>query len=288
MTGDAIISSKPTELNFGITNVKAYIAIILDLDELNYDQWFELFTIHCKTFGVYGHLTGTMKSSDPTNDNWEKRDNLVKLCLYGTIRKALVKRVLKKDLKACDIWKNLKDVFHVNKEAKAMQLDTKLRNLSLYHSILHQNRRHGGFASNMEAPVSNKSFVTYAINSLGNKFDQVASIIHHRGPFPTFDTARPMLLVEESLLNRDTTHHSLGSSSSSSVLIATSKGPTHALVSSKAVFGLTGLRVPLGFCDAPSGPRVEYGPDGMYITLLHAFNTMTLQEDGDVWWYMDT
>nr|GEX28524.1 hypothetical protein [Tanacetum cinerariifolium] len=156
MTGDATTSSEPTELNFGITNVKAFIAIILDLDELKYDQWFELFTIHCKTFGVYGHLTGTMKSSGPTNDNWEKRDNLVKQWFYETISKALVKLVLKKDLKACDIWKNLKDVLHDIKDARAMQLDTKL----------------------------------------------LASIIHHRGLFPTFNTARPMLLVEESIESR--------------------------------------------------------------------------------------
>ncbi|GKC52042.1 hypothetical protein Tco_1074787 [Tanacetum coccineum] len=171
MTGDAANSSKPTELNFGITNIKAYLQIILDLEELNYDQWCELFTIHCKTFGVYGHLTGTTKSNGPIDEEWEKHDNLVKLWLDRTISKALVKRVLKKDLKA-------------------------------YMAYL---------LANMEAPVSDKSLVTYAINVLGNKFAHVASIIRHRDPFPTFNTARSMLLVEESLLNRDTTHQSLGS-----------------------------------------------------------------------------
>ncbi|GJT81924.1 ribonuclease H-like domain-containing protein [Tanacetum coccineum] len=125
MTGDASNSnpSKATEINFGITNIKSYIPIILDLDELNYDQWSELFTIHCKTFGVYEYLTGTTTSTDPTDEEWEKRDNLVKLWIYGTISKALVKRVLKKNLKACDVWKNLKDVFHDNKDVRAMQLD---------------------------------------------------------------------------------------------------------------------------------------------------------------------
>ncbi|GJW10191.1 ribonuclease H-like domain-containing protein [Tanacetum coccineum] len=273
MTGDAANSSKPTELNFGITNIKAYIPIILDLEELNYDQWCELFTIHCKTFGVYGHLTGTMKSNGLTDEEWEKRDNLVKLWLYGTISTALVKCVLKKDLKACDIWKNLKDVLHDNKDARAMQLDTKLHMADLL--------------ANMEAPVSDKSLVTYTVNGLGNKFAHVASIIRHRDPFPTFDTARSMLLVEEILLNRDTTHQSLGSSSSPTVLIATTKapgllgpaphqpttrqahsvsvlpGPTRGLVSSEAAFGPTGPSIPSGFCYAPSGPRVEYGQDIM-------------------------
>lgn len=180
------------------------------MDELKYDQWCELFTIHCKTFSVYGHLTGTITSSGPTDEDWEKRDNLVKLWLYGTISKALVKRVLKKGLKACDIWKSLKDVFHDNKDTRAMQLDNELRNLSIGNLTVTQYftkiKDMADLLANMEAPVSDKSLVTYAVNGLGNKFAHVASIIRHRDPFPTFDTARSMLLVEESIQNRDTTH----------------------------------------------------------------------------------
>ncbi|GKB95260.1 hybrid signal transduction histidine kinase M [Tanacetum coccineum] len=228
MTGDASNSnpSKATEINFGITNIKAYIPIILDLDELNYDQWSELFTVH------YGYLTGTTTSTDP-DEEWEKRDNLVKLWIYGTISKALVKRVLKKNLKACDVWKNLKDVFHDNKDARAMQLDNDLRNLSIGNLSVTQYftkiKDMADLLANIEALVSDKSLVTYVVNSLGNKFAHVASIIRNRDPFPTFDTARSMLLVEESILNRETSANSLSSSSSPSVLVATKKGNSQEL-----------------------------------------------------------
>ncbi|GJW86461.1 hybrid signal transduction histidine kinase M [Tanacetum coccineum] len=229
MTGDASPSNPPkaTKINFSITNIKAYIPIILDLDELNYDQWSELFAIHCKTFGVYGYLTDTTKSTDPTDEEWEKRDNLVKLWIYRTISKDLVKRVLKKNLKACDVWKNLKDVFHDNKDVRAMQLDNDFRNLSIGNLSITQYftkiKDMADLLANIEAPVSDKSPVTYAVNGLGNKFAHVASIIHHRDPFPTFDTARSMLLVEESILNRKTNANSLGSLSSPLVLVATTK-----------------------------------------------------------------
>nr|GEU52367.1 ribonuclease H-like domain-containing protein [Tanacetum cinerariifolium] len=83
--------------------------------------------------------------------------------------------------------------------------------------------------ADIEAPVSNKSLVTYAVNGLGNKFAYVARIIHHRDPFPAFDTARSMLLIEESTLNRETNANSLGSSSSPLILVATTEGNSQGL-----------------------------------------------------------
>ncbi|GKD93782.1 hybrid signal transduction histidine kinase M [Tanacetum coccineum] len=131
-------------------------------------------------------------------------------------------------MKACDVWKNLKDVFHDNKDARAMQLDNDLSNLSIgNHSITQYFTKIKDMAdllANIEPPLSEKNLVTYAVNGLVNKFAHVANIIRHRDPFPTFDTARSMLLVEESILNRETNANSLGSSSSPSVLVVTTKG----------------------------------------------------------------
>ncbi|PWA72969.1 oxoglutarate/iron-dependent dioxygenase [Artemisia annua] len=60
--------------------------------------------------------------------------------------------------------------------------------------------------ANIEALLSDKSLVTYIVNRLGNKFAHIASIIRHH--FPTFDTTRSMLLVEESIVNRETSSSS--------------------------------------------------------------------------------
>lgn len=53
-----------TEKAFGVTHIKSYIPIILDMQKMNYDAWHELVETHCLTFGVSGHLDGT---SLPTN-----------------------------------------------------------------------------------------------------------------------------------------------------------------------------------------------------------------------------
>ncbi|GJU82591.1 ribonuclease H-like domain-containing protein [Tanacetum coccineum] len=63
---------------------------------------------------------------------------------------------------------------------------------------------------------------------------------------------------------------------------------TQPTFTSATAFGPTGLPILTGFCYAPFGPRVEYGPEVMYTTLPLAFSTMNLQEGGDAGWYMDT
>ncbi|GJT00124.1 putative ribonuclease H-like domain-containing protein, partial [Tanacetum coccineum] len=139
-----------------------------------------------------------------------------------------MKRVLKKNLKACDVCKNLKDVFHDNKDVKAMHLDNDLRNLSIGNLSITRYFTNikdvSDLLANVEAPVSDKSLVTYVINGFGNKLDHVASIIRHRNTFPAFETARSMLFVKDSILNREIDANSLGSSSSPLVLLVTMEG----------------------------------------------------------------
>ncbi|XP_071714301.1 uncharacterized protein [Rutidosis leptorrhynchoides] len=45
--------------NFGVSNIRTFVPLNLDLEELNYDSWRELFEIHCLTFDLSGHLDGT-------------------------------------------------------------------------------------------------------------------------------------------------------------------------------------------------------------------------------------
>ncbi|GKC53953.1 hypothetical protein Tco_1076698 [Tanacetum coccineum] len=129
MAGDDINSPKPHTPNknpFGITNIKTYIPLVLDLNKLNYDSWSEPFTLHCNSFGVLNIIKGTSSSEEQATEEWGKLDSLVKLWIFGTISKPLLQRVLKKNVSTHDVWKSLKEVFHDNKTARAMQLDPKL------------------------------------------------------------------------------------------------------------------------------------------------------------------
>ncbi|PWA85264.1 hypothetical protein CTI12_AA151680 [Artemisia annua] len=228
MAGDDNTPPKPhtpNEKPFGITNIKTYIPLVLDLNELNYDSWSELFTLYCNSFGVLNIIEGTSSSDDRATEEWSKLDSLVKLWIFGTISKPLLQRVLKKKVTAHDVWKNLKAIFHDNKTARAMQLDTELRTIELgslsITDYCHKISRMADLLANIDSPVDEKNLVTYAINGLSDKYEGVAGIIRHRDPPPTFAQTQSMLLLEESRLARKSNRQSARDSSMSSVFIAT-------------------------------------------------------------------
>nr|GEY41674.1 ribonuclease H-like domain-containing protein [Tanacetum cinerariifolium] len=76
---------------------------------------------------------------------------------------------------------------------------------------------------NLDCEVSGKNMVIFAVNGLDSCFTTLAEIIHHREPFPTFETVRNMLLLKESSFNDDFTSTTFESSSSSlTILMASS------------------------------------------------------------------
>ncbi|PWA74910.1 hypothetical protein CTI12_AA231450 [Artemisia annua] len=72
------------EKAFGVTNIKTHVPLIMDLDQLNYDAWSELFTTYCYSFGVLGFLDGTIVYTSNDANDWKKLDSLVKKIKVST------------------------------------------------------------------------------------------------------------------------------------------------------------------------------------------------------------
>ncbi|GJR77555.1 hybrid signal transduction histidine kinase M [Tanacetum coccineum] len=276
---------------------------------LDLDSWSELFSLHYKSFGVLHFIDGTSSSTNQTNDEWGKLDSLVKLWIFGTISRPILQRVLKKNMSAHDVWTMLKDVFHDNKSAKAMQLDNDLCNIKLKNLTIteyfHKINRLADLLANIDAPMDKKNLVVYAINGLGDKYEQVEGIIHHRETPPTFAQTQSMLLLEESHLARKSTHQSARDPTSSLphvLLAATSNNHKNSAgvplcrnfqrgsCSFSERYNPSGLPTyTTGPLYGTWGPHVVYDP---YVdqatTLPQAFNAMMVQDYGDSGWYMDT
>ena len=191
---------------YGVNNIKNHIPVILDNKELNNDAWRELFLTHCQSFDVDGHLNGTLL---PTNDNdqqWTKRDGLVKLWIYGTLSKDLFRIVFKTGGTAREIWTRIENYFRDNKEARAIRLDHELRTKTIGDQTIQDYcqdlKSISDLLANVDAPVSERTLVTYMVNGLSDKFANIINVIMHRQPFPTYDQARSMLVLEEERLNK--------------------------------------------------------------------------------------
>lgn len=202
------MAAAPAQLEraYGVTNIKHHIPVIFDLDDGNYDAWRELFLTHCQSFDASGHLDGTLLPTNANDVTWKKRDGLVKLWIYGTLSKDLFKSTFKTGGTSREIWLRLENFFRNNKEARAIQLDHKLHNTEIgalsIHSYCQELKSIADLLDNVDAAVSERTLVTYLLNRLNDKYDNINNVIMHRQPFPSFEEARSMLILEEERLGR--------------------------------------------------------------------------------------
>lgn len=70
---------KPTDKDrsYSLTNIKAQITVILDLEEMNYTQWKTFLEMHCITKKVDGYLHSTTLPKGKVDKTWLKKDTLV-------------------------------------------------------------------------------------------------------------------------------------------------------------------------------------------------------------------
>nr|KAJ0188089.1 hypothetical protein LSAT_V11C900493490 [Lactuca sativa] len=133
-------------------NIKHVVPFVLDLDQMNYDIWRELFEIHCIGYGVDDHLK-LQPQSPPAKKEKDKAtaesaealtkglrtDSIVKSWLYGTLSIPLLNMIFKKKATAFEVWENLEKVFRDNKASKIIQLDKDLQNISLGNLSITKN-----------------------------------------------------------------------------------------------------------------------------------------------------
>ncbi|PWA73498.1 hypothetical protein CTI12_AA260180 [Artemisia annua] len=202
MAGDdpIITNTTPTSTN---KIISFNMPIRLSLEKHNYTSWCSFLKIHLGSLGLKAHIEGSSTSS--TDPEWIKQDDLVK------------------------------DLFHDNKDARAITLDSDLRSIKLGNLTINayctKIRAMADQLAKLGEKVSDKNLVMYALNGLDARYKGIARLICHSQPLPTFENARNMLLLEESSLQESAVQGSNYDSSSSSptVLMATktdSKG-TH-------------------------------------------------------------
>ncbi|XP_023766232.1 uncharacterized protein LOC111914748 [Lactuca sativa] len=155
---------------YGITNIKAYVPMILDLNELNYDAWCKLFTTHCKAFGVHGILTSTTKPTSPTDVEWENLNNIVQMWLYSTMTQPLLNMILKPDSTTKSVCLSVEALFRDNKDARVIELDNEIRSLVIGDRTIadycQKLKSLSDLLANIDSPIPEKTLVTYMLNGL--------------------------------------------------------------------------------------------------------------------------
>ncbi|GKD55699.1 hybrid signal transduction histidine kinase M [Tanacetum coccineum] len=103
------------------------------------------------------------------------------------------------------LWDHMKDLFHDNKDDRAINLDNVLCSIKIGKMTINEYctkiKSIADRLKNFGCVVSEKSLVIYTVNGLDSRFATLVEIIRHRETLPTFDTKRNMLLLMESTIN---------------------------------------------------------------------------------------
>ncbi|GKD76194.1 hybrid signal transduction histidine kinase M [Tanacetum coccineum] len=201
------------------------VPIKLDLEKHNYNSWSSFSLIHLGSLGLKSHVETKTAS---TNPEWCQLDDLIKMWILGPLCDSLQEQVVTTLGNAKALWDHLKDLFHDNKDAQAINLDNELRSIKIGKMTVNEYctkiKSMANRLKNLDYQISEKNLVIYAVNGLDSHFATLVEIIRHREPLPTFETVRNMILLKESSFDdqdeASTTFES--SSSSPTILMATS------------------------------------------------------------------
>lgn len=180
MSGGTSDSPHPPHKAYGITNIKSYVPLILDINSHNYDTWSDLFTAHCIAYDVLNHIDATYDppKDPPTDPEWKKLDNMVKLWLFGSISQNLITTAYSPNATARKVWLNIFSLFNDNKETTAMQLESELRCITMgeltVHEYCNKIKRISDLLEGLGEKVKERHVVIHALNGLSGKYDGLA------------------------------------------------------------------------------------------------------------------
>lgn len=165
----SILSDKPSSK----INIMHALPLVLDLDQLKYDIWRELFEIHC--INLKGYVKGYRKEqwdiwkrwyiiqhfdhhlhpppqniteqvdkekdkatvkSAATKFTWTRTDSIFRSWMHGTFSNSLLRMIYKRQVGAYKVWESLEFFFHDNKSWKIIQLDSELCNITIGSSVV--------------------------------------------------------------------------------------------------------------------------------------------------------
>ncbi|KAK4378083.1 hypothetical protein RND71_004379 [Anisodus tanguticus] len=222
-----------------VSNIKNNIPIVLEMENVQYATWTELFKVHAHSHRVLHHIISSAtckekddsipRPSDVSDSTWRRLDAIVKQWIYGTISKDLLQTIIEPDTTAMATWNRLRDIFQDNQHSCTVTLEQEFSqvsmedfpNVSAYCKSL---KKLADQLRNVEAPVTNNRLVLQMVAGLSEAYNGVVTLLRQSNPLPHFFQARSMLTLEEVDVAKK------AATSASSIAMMTSSGNSHEFI----------------------------------------------------------
>ncbi|XP_021731321.1 uncharacterized protein LOC110698230 [Chenopodium quinoa] len=109
-------SKSSFHLELAVSNIKNNISITLEMENVQYSTWAELFKIHAKSHRVLHHIippAETSKGKEKVPSSEEEQE------LWQTLDATVLSWI---DATAMDAWNRLRDLFQDNRHSRAVTL----------------------------------------------------------------------------------------------------------------------------------------------------------------------
>lgn len=210
----AASSSSSFHPALAVSNIKNHISITLEMENVRYATWAELFKVHAKSHRVLHHIippadNAPTPSTDEEKELWSTLDETVLGWIYATISTDLLHTILEPDSTAMETWKRLRDIFQDNQNSRAVTLEqefshTHMGDFPTASAYCQRLKELSDQLKNVGAPVSNDRLVLQLVAGLTDAYNGVGTLLRQSNPLPPFYQARSMLTLEEAGLNKKT------------------------------------------------------------------------------------
>ncbi|XP_074318806.1 uncharacterized protein LOC141655637 [Silene latifolia] len=187
---------------YSVSNIKNYVQITLETENVHYASWAELFLNTARAFDVIDHIAPPKDAVINKDAQWNRLDAIVKQWIYSTISIDLLHTILEPGATAQGAWDRLTDIFNDNKNTLAVMLEQQFSNIHMdkypnVSSYCQALKMVADQLANVGAPVSETRLVLQLVTHVSDGFEGIATIIQQQDPLPPFYKARSMLALEE-------------------------------------------------------------------------------------------
>ncbi|KAK4340972.1 hypothetical protein RND71_039473 [Anisodus tanguticus] len=196
-----------------VSNVKNHIPLILEIENVQYATWAELFKIHARSHQVIHHIipaapddTKVPKREDD-HKLWTTLDATALQWIYSTISTGLLQTIIEPDTTAMAAWDRLRDIFQDNQNSRPVTLEQNFSHVNMenFMNVSAYCKRLKELADQLRsvgAPVSEDRLVLQMVVGLSEAYSGVRTLLRQSNPLPRFYQARSMLTLEEACLSK--------------------------------------------------------------------------------------
>ncbi|VFQ91084.1 unnamed protein product [Cuscuta campestris] len=182
-----------------ISNVKLHVPVLLSLSQPNYKKWSRLFLLLVRRFNLQGYINGFAVPLSEDDDEWLQLDALFQGWILSTISDEVSYLVISSVSTASALWKVIHDLFHDNKNARAMQLEHEFRTTVKGNTTMAAYCQHlqnlADWLDDFDAPVSQHQLVLQMLRGLPADLQGQTSFFQFQDLLPTFLQARSALML---------------------------------------------------------------------------------------------